>query len=110
MMPNAQSPPIISPPLILYTGGSLRSFRKEVGGSSREEGLRLACTEGGEEGGVSRPCPGRGPGEQIGRCLLGIAAGVPLEDVLSVRCGGGVVGRSGIGGGRATTVAIIQSK
>jgi len=69
--------------------------------------LRDAWTDGGDEGGVSRPCAGRGPGEQIGRCLFGIAAGVPLEEVLSVRCGGGVVGRSGMGGALATMVAII---
>lgn len=49
---------------------------------------------GGEAGGVSRPRIGLGPGEHIGICLLGTAAGVPLDEVFSVRCGGGVDARS----------------
>jgi len=58
---------------------------------------------------VLRPVVGLGPGEQIGMCLLGIAAGVPLEDVLRVRCGGGVDVRLDIVGTLATIVAIIQT-
>jgi hypothetical protein len=53
---------------------------------------------------------GRGPGEQVGRCLLGMAAGVPLTDVLSVMCGGGVEVREGSGGARATMVAIVADE
>lgn len=62
--------------------------------------------EGGDEGGVSRPRVGTGPGEHTGRCLLGMAAGVPREEVLSVRCGGGVEVRLGMAGGLATTAAM----
>jgi hypothetical protein len=58
--------------------------RNRSGGSSVEEGLRTVWTDGGELGGVSRPCTGRGPGEHVGICLFGMAAGVPLTDVLSV--------------------------
>lgn len=61
---------------------------------------------GGEAGGVCRPGSGRGPGEHIGMCLFGTGAGVPREDVLSVREGGGVEERSGRGGGSATAAAI----
>ena len=55
-----------------------------------------------------RPVVGLGPGEQTGMCLLGMAVGVPLADVLSVRCGGGVDVRLVIAGALATIVAIIQ--
>jgi len=57
---------------------------------------------------VLRPVAGLGPGEQTGMCLLGMAAGVPLADVLRVRCGGGVDVRLVIAGALATIVAIIQ--
>ena len=80
-----------------------------MGGSSSEDGLRTAFAEGGEDGGVTSPCEGLGPGEHTGRCLLGMAAGVPRDDVLSVRCGGGVFGRSGSAGALATIVAILLS-
>ena len=63
--------------------------------------------DGGEDGGVSRPRTGTGPGEHTGMCLLGTAAGVPREYVFSVRCGGGVEERLGMGGGRATTAAMV---
>jgi hypothetical protein len=46
----------------------------------------------------------------MGMCLLGTAAGVPRDEVLSVRCGGGVVDRPGKGGARATMVAMIEDK
>ena len=55
------------------------------------------------------PVTGLGPGEQTGMCLLGMAAGVPLDDVLRVRCGGGVDVRLVIVGTLATIVAIIQT-
>jgi hypothetical protein len=67
----------------------------------------MALAEGGEAGGVSGLPVGRGPGEQMGMCLLGTAAGVPREEVLSDRCGGGVVDRAGIGGALATIVAMV---
>jgi hypothetical protein len=63
--------------------------------------------DGGDAGGVSRPRAGTGPGEHIGMCLFGIAAGVPRVEVFSVRCGGGVLERPGIKGARATTAAIM---
>jgi hypothetical protein len=63
--------------------------------------------EGGDEGGVSRPRAGAGPGEHTGMCLFGMAAGVPREEVFNVRCGGGVEARLGIAGGRATTAAMV---
>lgn len=63
--------------------------------------------EGGDAGGVSRPRIGTGPGEQTGMCLFGTAAGVPLEEVFRVRCGGGVDDRAGKGGALATMVAMM---
>ena len=80
-----------------------------MGGSRSEDGLRTAFAVGGEDGGVTRPCEGLGPGEHTGRCLFGIAAGVPRVEVFRVRCGGGVFGRSGNAGTLATTVAILLS-
>jgi hypothetical protein len=67
--------------------------------------MRLSL-DGGDAGGVSRPRAGTGPGEHIGKCLFGIAAGVPRVEVFSVRCGGGVLEPPGMGGARATIVAI----
>lgn len=61
---------------------------------------------GGDAGGVCRPVFGVGPGEHIGMCLLGIAAGVPRDEVLRVRVGGGVEERDGMAGGLATAAAI----
>lgn len=66
--------------------------------------------DGGEFGGVSRPWAGLGPGEHTGKCLFGTAAGVPLTEVLSVMCGGGVEVRAGSGGARATMVAMIADE
>lgn len=43
-------------------------------------------------------------------CLFGMAAGVPLAEVLSVMWGGGVVVRDGSGGARATMVAILSDE
>lgn len=42
----------------------------------------------------------------MGRCLLGMAAGVPNDDVLSERWGGGVDDRPGMGGALATAAAM----
>lgn len=92
-----------------YTGGSFCSLLYPVGGSSSDDGLRTAFADGGEDGGVTRPWFGLGPGEHIGRCLFGMAAGVPRDEVLRVRCGGGVFGRSGNAGALATIVAILLS-
>lgn len=63
---------------------------------------RLSC-RGGDAGGVA----GRPPGEHTGMCLLGMAMGVPREDVLSESCGGGVGARPGISGGLATAAAMF---
>jgi hypothetical protein len=62
---------------------------------------------GGDAGGVSGPRKGTGPGEHTGICLFGTAAGVPRVDVLSVRCGGGVVERPGMAKALATTAAMV---
>ena len=68
--------------------------------------VSIACEgEGGDRGGES-PF-GRGPGLQKGICLLGTAAGVPLCDVLMLKCGGGVAVRSTIAGAARTTVALM---
>lgn len=60
-----------------------------------------ASSLGGESGGVA----GMPPGEHTGRCLFGIAVGLP-RDVLSDMCVGGVAVRSGIGGALATAAAM----
>lgn len=89
-------------------GGELTSFSNLDGGWRVEEGSITAFFWGGEAGGVSSPVAGLGPGEQMGMCLFGTAAGVPREEVFRVRCGGGVEVRVGSVGARATMVAIIQ--
>lgn len=63
---------------------------------------------GGEAGGVTKPRSGTGPGEHTGMCLFGTATGVPRVDVFSVRCGGGVEERPGMGGALATTAAMAR--
>ena len=67
--------------------------------------MRLSC-RGGDAGGVA----GRPPGEQTGMCLLGMAAGVPRDEVLSERCGGGVAERPGMGGNLATAAAMVAKQ
>lgn len=67
-----------------------------------DDSTKLSC-RGGEAGGVA----GRPPGEHTGMCLLGIAAGVPRDDVLSDRCGGGVDVRLGMGIALATAAAML---
>ena len=42
-------------------------------------------------------------------CLFGTAAGVPREEVLSVKCGGGVDERPGMAGALATAAAMPAS-
>ena len=66
--------------------------------------MRLSC-RGGDAGGVA----GSPPGEHSGMCLLGIAVGVPREEVLSDRCGGGVEERPSIEGYLATAAAMLTS-
>lgn len=94
--------------VIEYTGGSLNSLSKPLGGWVSEVVSMRFVGEGGEAGGVSS-CrdPGLGPGEQKGICLLGTGAGVPRCEVLMLNCGGGVVARvSGKGVGLCSMVAI----
>jgi len=63
-------------------------------------------SRGGESGGVTGRAPE--PGGHTGMCLLGIAAGVPRDEVLSDRCvGGGVEVRAGIDGALATAAAML---
>lgn len=62
-------------------------------------------SRGGESGGVTGRAPE--PGGHTGMCLLGIAAGVPRDEVLSDRCVGGVEVRAGIDGALATAAAIL---
>lgn len=88
----------------------MQTRRNRSGGSRVEDGLMVVWAEGGELGGVSRPWTGRGPGELYGMCLFGMAAGVPLAEVLRVMWGGGVVVRDGSGGARATMVAILSDE
>jgi hypothetical protein len=67
--------------------------------------MRLSC-RGGEAGGVA----GSPPGEHTGMCLLGMAVGVPRDDVFSDRCGGGVDDRDGMGIALlATAAAMVAS-
>lgn len=66
--------------------------------------MRLSC-RGGDAGGVA----GRPPGEHTGMCLLGMAAGVPRDEVLSDRCDEGVDERA-IGNGLATAAAMLASQ
>jgi len=90
--------------VMVYTGGlSEYSVQCALGGYVIEEvSTRLSC-RGGEAGGVS----GSPPGEHVGMCLLGMAAGVPRDDVLSDRCGGGVGDRDGIGNALVATAAAM---
>jgi hypothetical protein len=67
--------------------------------------IRLSC-RGGDAGGVA----GSPPGEHTGMCLLGMAVGVPRDDVLIDRVGGGVSERLGMSGGLATAAAIFASE
>lgn len=90
-----------------YTEGESTSLLNLVGGWRVEEVSMTAFFWGGDAGGVSSPV-GCGPGEHSGMCLFGMAAGVPREDVLRVRCGGGVAVRVGIAGGLTMAVAILQ--
>lgn len=85
------------------------TFSKPVGGYVSDD-VSINCVgDGGDAGGVSRPLDaGCGPGEQNGRCLLGIGAGVPRCVVFSDSCGGGVEAlRLSIG--LASTAADISS-
>ncbi len=70
--------------VIEYTGGSVNTFPKPLGGYN-SDGVSTSCFgEGGDVSGVLSKArdDGRGPGEQKGMCLFGMAAGVPRWDVL----------------------------
>ena len=62
-----------------------------------------ASSRGGEAGGVT----GIAPGGHTGMCLLGIAVGVPRDEVLSDRCVEGVEVRPSICGALATAAAML---
>ena len=51
---------------------------------------------------------GGAPGEQNGMCLLGMAVGEPWAVVLRLSEWGGVSGRDGMFGNRATAAAIVE--
>lgn len=85
------------------------SLWKEVGGWRSEVVSTSWVADGGEAGGVSSwRGVGRGPGEQCGICLFGMAEGVPLWEVLMLRWPGGGVLRPGSGAGRARMAAISR--
>ena len=93
--------------VIVYTGGSSEYSEQYVSGGyvMDEVSMRLSC-RGGDAGGVA----GKPPGEHTGMCLLGTAEGVPRDEVLSDRCGGGVDERAGTGNALATAAAILASQ
>lgn len=70
----------------------------------------MDCLEGGDDGGVSSPREGAGPVGHTGICLLGTAAGVPLDEVFKERCGGGVGDLPKMGGALATTAAMCADE
>jgi hypothetical protein len=70
-----------------------------------EVSIRLSC-RGGEAGGVT----GRFPVGHTGRCLFGMAEGVPRVEVLSDRCDVGVEERPGMAGARATAAAMVAAR
>lgn len=90
--------------VMVYTGGSSEYTVQYVSGGyvMDDVSMRLSC-RGGEAGGVT----GSPPGEHVGMCLLGMAVGVPRDDVLSKRCGGGVVEREGMGNALLATAAAM---
>lgn len=90
--------------VMVYTGGSSEYSVQYVSGGYviDDVSMRLSC-RGGEAGGVT----GRPPGEHVGMCLLGMAVGVPRDDVLSERCCGGVVEREGMGNALLATAAAM---
>jgi hypothetical protein len=92
--------------VMVYTGGSSEYCEQYASGGYVIDdcSMRLSC-RGGDAGGVA----GSPPGEQSGMCLLGIAVGVPREEVFSDRCGGGVEERPSIEGYLATAAAILTS-
>jgi hypothetical protein len=90
--------------VMVYTGGSSEYSEQYASGGYviDEVSIRLSW-RGGDAGGVA----GSPPGEHTGMCLLGIAAGVPREEVFKDRCGGGVEERSGMEGYLATAAAML---
>lgn len=78
--------------VIVYIDGSLEySVQCTSGGYVMEDDSIRLSWRGGDAGGVA----GRPPGGHSGMCLFGMAAGVPRDDVLSDRYGGGVGERLG---------------
>jgi len=69
-----------------------------------EVSIRLSC-RGGDAGGVAGNASP--PGAHTGRCLLGIAMGVPREVLLSGSCSCGVGPRVSRSGALATAAAIL---
>jgi hypothetical protein len=90
--------------VIVYTGGSSEYFVQYASGGYVIDDVSTRLSfRGGEAGGVA----GSPPGEHTGMCLLGIAVGVPRDDVLSDRCGGGVGEREGMGNALLATAAAM---
>ena len=89
---------------MVYTGGSLQNCVQCFSGGYVIEAVPTRpSSRCGDAGGVT----GLGPGEHIGRCLFGIAVGVPRDEVLSEMCVGGVEVRAGIAGALATAAAML---
>lgn len=84
------------------------TFSKPLGGYVNDVVSMRCEEEGGDAGGVSSwREEGRGPGEQMGMCLLGTAAGVPRCEVLIESAGGGVAVRVCMAAGAAATIVAI---
>ena len=76
---------ILSAVMVNNGGSTEYSWQCLCGGWVIDEVSMSLSLDGGEDGGVSSPRMGTGPGEHTGMCLFGTAAGVPREDVFRVR-------------------------
>ena len=94
--------------MVKMGGSSEYSQPYFVGGKVMDVVSITLSLVGGDAGGVTSPRSGTGPGGHTGRCLFGMGCGAPRA-VLSVKCGGGVGERAGIGGALATTAAMVST-